>query len=324
MNIFYSCFDNLIHPAMNKTTFIFVASFFVVMALFAGFEGIDVSHQTIWAAVFIALLGIPHGAIDHVIYLEDSKSNPFKFYSFYFGLMGVYAVVWIFLPMWSMVAFLGLSAYHFGQSQFTEIAKIPERKKILLYISWGTSILAGLIYYNRAEIAELSVAIPDLAAVNAAFENAALYLAITAMTAAITVILLIDSFRKGEITPQRFSMELYTFAFIHFVFYALPLVVGFTLYFVILHSSKVLIEEFTYLRKMRVNFNLKKFVRLLLPYTLVSLVGSGFLMAISMTGAIDISAVLLSFILISVLTLPHSVVMENFYSKLGMKGDKSH
>lgn len=293
------------------------------MAFFAGFEGIDIGHQTIWAVVFIALLGIPHGAIDHIIYLEGTQSNPLKFYSFYFGLMGVYTIAWIFLPTWSMAAFLALSAYHFGQSQFTEIIKIPERKKIALYISWGTSILAGLIFYNRSEIAELSAAIPDLAAVNVAFENAALYGIMTIAGAVVTAVILIDSFRKREITAQRFAMELYTFAFIHFVFYALPLVVGFTLYFVILHSSKVLIEEFTYLRKMRVNFNVKKFVRLLLPYTLVSLVGGGFLMAISMSGAIDISAVLLSFILISVLTLPHSVVMENFYSKLGMDNDKS-
>lgn len=308
---------------MSKTTFVFVASFFVAMAFFAGFEGIDIGHQTIWAVVFIALLGIPHGAIDHIIYLEGTQSNPLKFYSFYFGLMGVYTIAWIFLPTWSMAAFLALSAYHFGQSQFTEIIKIPERKKIALYISWGTSILAGLIFYNRSEIAELSAAIPDLAAVNVAFENAALYGIMTIAGAVVTAVILIDSFRKREITAQRFAMELYTFAFIHFVFYALPLVVGFTLYFVILHSSKVLIEEFTYLRKMRVNFNVKKFVRLLLPYTLVSLVGGGFLMAISMSGAIDISAVLLSFILISVLTLPHSVVMENFYSKLGMDNDKS-
>ncbi|HKL02394.1 MAG TPA: Brp/Blh family beta-carotene 15,15'-dioxygenase [Cryomorphaceae bacterium] len=307
---------------MNKTTFVFVASFFVAVAFFAGFEGIAIGHQTICAAIFIALLGIPHGAIDHIIYLEGNGSNPFKFYSFYFGLMTVYAIAWIFFPMWSMLGFLALSAYHFGQSQFTELAAIPERKKIILYISWGTSILAGLIYFNRIEIADLTVAIPDLAAVSVAFENVALYQTITISAAILTCAILVDSFRKDQITSQRFAMELYTFAFIHFVFYALPLVVGFTLYFVFLHSSKVLIEEFAYLRKMRVDFSLKKFVRLLLPYTLVSLIGSGLLLAISMVGAINISAVLLSFILISVLTLPHSVVMENFYSKLAMRNDE--
>ncbi len=307
---------------MNKITFIFVAAFFVIMAFFAGFEGIDIGYQTLWSVIFIALLGIPHGAIDHIIYLEDSKSNPFKFYSFYFGLMAVYAIAWIFFPMWSMVAFLGLSAYHFGQSQFTEITSLAGWRKIALYTAWGTSILSGLIYYNHAEIAQLTVAIPDLAEVNAAFANSTLYSAILIVSTLASVVLLADSFRRKEIQDQRFGMELYTLAFIHFVFYALPLVVGFTLYFVTLHSSKVLLEEFAYLRKRRVNFSLKKFVRLLLPYTLVSVIGGGVLLVVSMVGAIKISAVLLAFILISVLTLPHSVVMEDFYSKWGMNRNK--
>jgi len=56
------------------------------------------------------------------------------------------------------------------------------------------------------------------------------------------------------------------------------------------------------------------FVKQLLPYTLLSIVGGALLFGLVSYEFLEISYVFLSIILISILTLPHSVVMNSFYS----------
>ncbi|MFT5952999.1 MAG: hypothetical protein ACI9AU_001726 [Bacteroidia bacterium] len=57
------------------------------------------------------------------------------------------------------------------------------------------------------------------------------------------------------------------------------------------------------------------FVFMLLPYTLVSIVGLGALLMLSYFGIISMSATFLVFVVISILTLPRSIVMDDFYFK---------
>jgi len=71
----------------------------------------------------VFLLGISHGAIDHVLLRKkyQSKKDQFKFYSYYLGLIAVYVGFWIFMPYLSLAAFFFISFYHFGQSQFSDV-----------------------------------------------------------------------------------------------------------------------------------------------------------------------------------------------------------
>jgi hypothetical protein len=81
----------------------------------------------------------------------------------------------------------------------------------------------------------------------------------------------------------------------------------------------VLSEEFDYLKAIRGSFDVKKFVKLLAPYTILSLVGCALLIGLSHFEIIGLSNILIAFILISALTLPHSIVMEDFYKRLLMR-----
>jgi hypothetical protein len=105
---------------------------------------------------------------------------------------------------------------------------------------------------------------------------------------------------------------------IHLSFYLLPVFIGFTLYFVVLHAFRVLEQEFIYLRTKSINQDLclKGFIKLLAPLSLISFVGIGLLVYLVYIKIIIISEALLGFIIISMLTLPHSFVMEKFYRKI--------
>ena len=102
---------------------------------------------------------------------------------------------------------------------------------------------------------------------------------------------------------------------IHATFYLFPFIIGFTLYFVALHSIKVMNDEFKFLKDENNNFNIMSFLKLLAPYSILSIVGTSFLLILSYYNYIPYSIPFLAIIIISVITLPHAIVMNIFYNE---------
>jgi len=291
---------------------------FLAMPIFTSMQAVDMSIQLLLCLIGIALMGIPHGAIDHIIYMEERQPKPVRFYSFYFGLMGLYTLCWVYFPVLSFVLFLLLSAYHFGESQFSDVDLSSKPLKWTLNFAWGCSIMSGLILYNLDELIVLTKSISDIAQFVIIYESG-VFVWLVVICSVSTVAALLHTFQMNKIDIERLLREFYLLILIHFCFYVLPFMIAFTLYFVTLHSARVLTEEFDYLRKKRLNFSYENFIKLLFPYTLVSVVGSAILLYLSYIGIIKISGVMLALIFISTLTLPHSFVMNDFYQKLNGK-----
>lgn len=281
----------------------------------SGTGSIPMPWQVGIALTLMAVVGIPHGAIDHILFMEESAATPVQFYTFYLGLIALYTVAWLFAPAVSMALFLGLSAYHFGQSQFVGYRKIPKLSKGLLNCAWGISVISGLVFFNFEEIVGIAAQSPDVVGLLSIF-NKQVYEVLLIGSSALTVVLLVLGTLQKNIRFEKFISELYTLALIQVCFYLTPLLIGFSLYFAILHSLKVLNEEYQFLRERRSGLTLKNFIVLLTPFTLLSVVGSAIIYILSATGIINMSEVLLILILISVLTLPHSIVMNGFYDKM--------
>ncbi len=276
------------------------------------------SAQLYWSILLIMLLGIPHGAIDHVLFMEknnDGQENKAsEFYAMYFGLIIFYFVAWMVASTWSLIIFLFISAYHFGQSQFADLKNISRSESIFINISWGVSILSGLLMYNYADLIDIFQSSPDISDLNAVFDLEVFSILLSAASTAAVVVIIWLGYNK-KVSKERMILELMTLGLIHTCFYALPIVIGFTIYFTTIHSLTVMSEEFEYLKKKRNGFSLLQFVQLLAPFSLLSIVGSVILIIISRMGDIGVSDVLLVFILLSLVTLPHSIVMDGFYEK---------
>jgi hypothetical protein len=78
---------------------------------------------------------------------------------------------------------------------------------------------------------------------------------------------------------------------------------------------QVLLEEFGYLKTRMKKLSVTDFILLVTLYTLISIIGLGLLLRLSYFQIIAISGTLLVFIVISILMLPHSIVIDNFYFK---------
>ena len=301
---------------MKKFSFLLFCIASVCFSIWLQFYSLSFSSQVFWSVALIALLGIPHGAIDHVLFEEKNReqksNNGIGFYSFYFGLILLYFIAWIKISMWSLVLFLAISAYHFGQSQFSDLKNVERTKLMLIFSGWGTSILSGLLWYNHAAVISLFQSSPDLTELLAIMDLEVLFMFFSGSTIFTFISILWLGFAK-KIPLQRMTFELLTLLLIHLCFYTLPLLIAFTIYFTTLHSLAVMSEEFEFLKKKRVNFSFLKFVKLLLPFTLLSIGGSFLIIVISRMGSLGVSDVLMVFILLSLVTLPHSIVMDKFY-----------
>jgi len=301
---------------VNKTNYIFAALALLTISIFT-FVGVpSLGWQIGVSATLIAVFGIPHGAIDHIIFMKDRQVRPITFYAFYLGMMSLYLVLWLVFPQASFVVFLLISAFHFGQSQFSEVHFKAELSAKLLYFFWGVSILSGMVVYHMPQLSEMMVANPDKLPVFAFLQDYNIFNTVFIGSTIVTNALFVWSAFAGDMPLKRLVMEVIIFGLIHLCFYTLPMLVGFTVYFAGMHSLKVLSEEFSYLKQSEQKFNTWAFVKLLMPYTALSLMGIGITLWLAQLGIIQVNSLLLALIFISILTLPHSFVMHSFYKKI--------
>ena len=298
---------------MNRFTFIFVVCIYALFLIYQAFVEIPLNNQLLGASFFILLFGIPHGAIDHVLFFRKRKMSQLKFYTIYLGLILAFVLLWFWQPVVSFVIFLLLSAFHFGESQLVDI-KLSLKWRPLLFFSWGLALLASLVYYNINELADITALFQDTQGFSVVY-NEDIFFWFYAITNALTVLALGYLFLSNYISFKRFSSEVFLIGLVHLTFYLFPFIIGFTLYFVILHSIMVMNQEYQFFKSERTDFSLMDFMKLLLPYSSLSIFFTAVLVLLSYHGIINISVPFLAIIIISVITLPHAIVMNIFYNK---------
>ena len=289
------------------------------MALVNALQPIAFSSQLVVCLGLIALIGIPHGAIDHIIYSEGRKKTSIPiFIGMYLVTILGYSICWYFLPVLSLCFFLILSAYHFGQSQFSDVTSSWKWIDRILYFAWGVAVLSALIVFNHNEIIEISALSEDMQVMMPLFDWD-LHFILCLCGFGITLAILSFHLHQNIIESHRFFKEIYFLGLILLAFYIFPFLIGFTMYFVILHSLEVMDHEYSFLKKKGVVKSIADFVKLIVPLSLASYAGMAILIYLVVLGIFDISYPLLSFVIISLITLPHSFVMDDFYQRRNNK-----
>jgi len=226
----------------------------------------------------------------------------------------LFLVGWLVEPLWSFVFFLVLSAFHFGESQLNDLKLKRSFLRPFLFLTWGLTLLLTLIYYNTEELIGYTEFFKDTAVFQAVYQHAFLSEAFIALNA-LTVGMLFVFIQRGSFDWNRLGGELFLLALIHLTFFLFPFIIGFTMYFVVLHSLRVMSQEFQFLKKEEDAFSLRDFLRLLMPYSLLSVFFTMVTFWLSWIDFIPVSIPLLALIIISTITLPHAVVMHLFYKQ---------
>lgn len=297
---------------MPKSVFIYICCCVVLLQLYSLSSEWVNNTINIISMTGILTLGIAHGSIDHVLFQKDRKLNVIHFLSIYVLILVLNFSLWFILPLTALLIFLGFSAYHFGQSQFVDLLSSKKPSSKIIFLLWGSAILSGLLFFNETEVINLFSSTQEaLNRFNQILPYTP-YVFFGSLT--LTIILIAFQVHLNAISLNAFGLELVQLLIILTSFYLFPAVLGFSLYFIILHSFRVLSQEYKYLRQQSKIDNKRQFTNLLLPFTITSILGLVLLIALVFYFNLKISLPYLLVALTSAVTIPHAMVMEIFYS----------
>lgn len=272
------------------------------------------SQISLVALVLVLLLGIPHGATDHILFqkLQQQHQLPIKtwqFYSLYLLLMGLYGLLWFWAPGWALLLFVGISAYHFGQSNWHYVSW-PALGAFGVYLLWGSTILLIPILRHADESWPIIEAIlqKPLPRWSVSTQNILLVILLGLNLGVIGYARITQ-----KIAGRDMRWELANLVLLSLMLHTLPLLLGFALYFAAWHSLSSVLDQVSYFQKHVSTYSLQAFARQAAPYTILAIVGMVAAMGWQAGQAAPLPWGRL-FMGIACLTLPHMILMEQLYS----------
>ncbi len=261
-------------------------------------------EQAFFGGTFLCLVGIPHGANDHLYRQDMSKLGFIKFLSVYIGSIIFYLFVWIYAPPFALIFFFLFSFHHFGQSNFenTTIWFPPS-------VLWGLWILLFpvLLHFDEAtRIFDEMISLSTVANDSLFLRNVSISIPSNlriAIVAALSMLYIVSLLMYER---EKIFSYLFQFILVSIWYLVTPLLFGFITVFCLWHASQSLRHQAQYFQHF-FKSSIAHFVKSMLPFSLISLVGFAFYVFFVDFNVAD------SFVLLSLISLPHIVVMHRLY-----------
>ena len=250
--------------------------------------------------VILVLVGIPHGGIDHLIHNPEIRPKGLvHFIIRYLLLMSAYGLLWWLLPVAALIAFLAMSAYHFGQSHFLEQGQLQPKEGIL-YLLKGSFFLSVILFGDWEMTREilspiLTISLPE----NYRLLSMGLLMACS----------LLGHGWKNRSLSLGDALD---YLVLVPLLYLSPLLISFAVYFGFWHSLPSMLAEYKYLSQHPTFNSPLKFGKQLLPFSGISLIGITAILIIGMKFLDSSQLYLLFFVMISLISLPHILYMDTF------------
>lgn len=279
---------------------------------------VDTNTQFFIFLIGILLLGVPHGAADLLVASQNAASvkqsfSKFKFLAVYISRLFAFSAILWFLPVAGNLLFILFAAYHFGETDLHKFKTNTLTGKLFI-VSYGLLILSVIVLHHFEEVN------PLFQMFNAGKTNTALinwievnrYKIISASGILFFTTTFIYFLRNNNTDAKDKGEFLVHFAIILFILFKLPMLLGFTFYFVVWHSVLSLNNIAKYLQKENA-YPKKIITRQIVQYSLLAIGGIGLF---GLTGFMFVSnnaMVGYLFLGLAVLTAPHMQIMHDMY-----------
>ncbi len=268
----------------------------------------------------IILLGVPHGAADLLVASQNSTSknasfSKLKFLINYIGRLLLFALILWFFPLAGNLLFICFAAYHFGETDLFEFKTNTFAGKLFV-ISYGLVILGTILLTHFEEVKPLFLL----------FQSAANYLSFInwlddyryVILSFLGVFFFISTFVYFFTTPttqQTHGQFLIQFALILIILYHLPMILGFTFYFILWHSILSLRNIVGYLRKENL-ITTRLITKQICIYSLLAMAGISLVGLTSFMFVNNETMMVYVFLGLAVLTAPHMQIMHDMYKNI--------
>jgi beta-carotene 15,15'-dioxygenase len=269
----------------------------------------------------ILLLGVPHGAADLLVATRNagvgSKAfSKFRFLVIYLSRLFLFAAILWFFPVIGNLLFIFFAAYHFGETDLHQFKTNTLLGKLFV-ISYGLVILSVILLHHFEEVQPVfqlfEAGKKNELLINRINTNRYSILSVTGIFFFATTF--IYFLRNGNNDINEKGQFLVRFAVILFILFNLPMLLGFTFYFVVWHSVISLTNIVSYLRNNN-TYPPGTISRQILLYSVLAITGIGLF---GLTGFMFISSNAVAgyiFLGLAVLTAPHMQVMHDMYNSI--------
>jgi len=276
-----------------ETTLFGTLAGIAAVAYLAADPGVPLVVQTAVIAALVAVLGVPHGALDPVVARRIGLwRTPAGLAGFTLGYLAVSVAVvgiWFVAPVLSLAAFLLISAAHFGGDWNAD------RPWPLRLLS-GAGLLSLPALADQAAVSDIYVAL--------AGEGARV---IASVQATLAPALLVGMVVAAVVASRRRPHEGIELVIAALLALTTPPLVFFIVYFCLLHSARHLREGF---RDERGTLPKRSIVTIVVAATAAPLlVAVGVLATTTQAGALDERLLQVVFIGLAALTVPHMIVV---------------
>ncbi len=286
-----------------------------VVILSIVYPGLVQQEQLIPGMLLLLLVGLPQGATDYTLVRQRAQvtgeSRIIRFSLHYLFLMLAYALLWYVQPLPAFLLFLVISVYHFGQANWW---RLPEDSslRLAMFILWGSFVLFTplLLHYEEAApiLSELlGREVPPI-------KGIIRYL-VPGLLFNLNIILILYAGGRNRIVPLRMKWELFQLGLLFVLFWFAPLLVGLAVYFVLFHSMEAARDQIEYFQDEEPDFTWKKYLVRALPLALVCLAAGITWYLSSVIFEASLWRLSWFFIFISLISLPHVILMEGFYNR---------
>jgi Brp/Blh family beta-carotene 15,15'-monooxygenase len=267
--------------------------------------------QIILGFSLIFTFGILHGAND-LLLIEKNKDKK-KTYNFIKSLTNYVLVIilcsllFYFIPWFTLILFVLVSAFHFGEQQWKElINNYPKWIWNTIFLTYGMFIFSLLFLFHAQEVENI---VYEITNVKISKSLIPLLFNIVGITFIVTISF---SYYIYESLKRKILTELFYLLVFGIIFKASSLIWGFALYFILWHSIPSIIEQMNFLYS---NLSIQNFIsycKSAAVYWVISIVGI-ILLYLLLKDKELFNAIFFSFL--AAITFPHVIVITKIFNK---------
>ncbi|NJC26783.1 Brp/Blh family beta-carotene 15,15'-dioxygenase [Neolewinella antarctica] len=287
---------------------------FIGLGFFA--TGFLAGYEPFLVLGMMLLLGLPHGATDHGLFLAlrqgGQGEGKGRFYLAYLGIIAAYGLVWYLLPLVAFGIFILLSVYHFGQSNWVDTEQRPTFTARAHYLLWGMGVLLTPILLHAEEAAAIVATMTDTVIATPALDSVYWIIAVLGLANVVTITTLK---MRGVLDTRRTVLELLAYALLTLLFFTNSLLLGFTIYFVFWHSLSSIQDQMQFFER-RMSRDLRQKLSVGIGTTVVGALAFCLIVWFGPGPEAALRPAIIGgvFVFISLLTMPHMLLVEQLYT----------
>ena len=256
------------------------------------------------ACFFIFSVGLLHGANDIKIIKKVYKKYNLSFYKsliLYILIVLLGTAMFYFVPFLTLIFFILISGYHFGEQHFHDIDYHNYLIKKIVFASYGCAVIFLLLYTNSKESADVVRQITEVKLPDDFFKYALI----------ISLLIFGVSFAIVWNNIKNPIAELFYLLVFFIVFKTASLIWAFAIYFVVWHALPSLMDQIKYLSKTVDKVSVLDYIKSSFLYWLVSVVSLFLFFEFLISNNDSFYAFFFSFL--AAITFPHVIVMTKIF-----------